>query len=201
VIVLSNGTLLYRPDVRRDLLNADSVKISLSAWDEASFQKINRPAPGLSFEQILEGEREFRAEFKGNLWMEVFLMEWVNADFDQVEKIAAAAAEIRPDKIHLNTAVRPPAESDILPVAKEKLEALCGVFTPRAEVIASFSAGASPAPELSAEKVIDLIRRHPATAAQLAQSFGVDFSAILPVLDDPRLEKEVRGGEVYYKCR
>ncbi len=201
VIVLSNGTLLYRPDVRRDLLDADSVKISLSAWDETSFQKINRPAPGLSFEQILEGEREFRAEFEGSIWLEVFLMEGVNSDFDQVQKIAAAAAEIRPDKIHLNTAVRPPAEADVLPVAKEKLETLCGVFTPRAEVIASFSAGAGPATELSAEKVIDLIRRHPATAAQLAQSFGTVLTEILPLLDDPRVQIEVRGGETYYKCR
>jgi wyosine [tRNA(Phe)-imidazoG37] synthetase (radical SAM superfamily) len=57
VIILSNGTLLCRPDVRNELLQADIVKVSLSAWDEASFQKINRPAPGISFEQVLTGER------------------------------------------------------------------------------------------------------------------------------------------------
>ena len=201
VIVLSNGTLLYRTDVRSDLLKADIVKVSLSAWDEASFQKINRPAAGILFTQLLAGEREFRKEFSGELWMEVFLMEGVNAGQNQVRNIAVAAVGIRPDKIHLNTAVRPPAEAGVLPVAKEKLAALCELFTPRAEVIASFSAEAGFVAGLSIEKLIDLIRRHPATAAQLAQSFGVEPAKIFPLLDNPRLQIEVRGEETYYKCR
>jgi wyosine [tRNA(Phe)-imidazoG37] synthetase (radical SAM superfamily) len=201
VFVLSNGTLLHRISVRDELLHADAVKVSLSAWDDASFKKINRPAPGLSFEQLLAGQRDFRNVFSGELWMEVFLMEGINADPRQVRKIAAAAAGIRPDKIHLNTAVRPPAEADALPVAKETLEALCELFTPRAEVIASFSAETGPAAGLNREKLIDLIRRHPSTAAQLAENFGIEPAAVLPLLDDPRLQPEVRGGETYYKCR
>ncbi|MEI8205727.1 MAG: radical SAM protein [Kiritimatiellales bacterium] len=201
VIVLSNGTLLHRPAVRGELLKADIVKVSLCAWDEASFQTINRPTPGLTFENLLAGERAFRKEFSGALWLEVFLMEGINADPEQVRKIAAAVVGVRPDKIHLNTAVRPPAEAGVQPVAKEKLEALCGLFSPRAEAIASFSADADAADKLDIEKVIDLIRRHPATAAQLVQSFGVTTAAILPLLDDPRLQTEARGGETYYKCR
>jgi len=201
VIVLSNGTLLHRIAVRDELLQADIVKVSLSAWDEASFQKINRPAPGLSFEQVLAGQREFRAGFRGELWMEVFLMEGINAKPEQVQKIAEIAAGIRPDKIHLNTAVRPPAEANVRPVPKEALEAFCALFVPRAEVIASFSADASFAGALDVEKLIGLLRRHPATAAQLAQSFGIEPAAILSLLDDPRLQTEVRDGETYYKCR
>jgi len=201
VIVLSNGTLLHRPDVRGELLRADIVKVSLGAWDEISFRAINRPAPGLTFEKLLAGECAFRKEFPGKLWLEVFLMEGINADLEQVRKIAAAAAGVLPDKIHLNTAVRPPAEAGVQPVAKEKLETLCDLFSPRAEVIVSFSADAGSGGELNIEKVIALIRRHPATAAQLAQNFGVDPAAILPLLDDPRLQTEARGGETYYKCR
>jgi wyosine [tRNA(Phe)-imidazoG37] synthetase (radical SAM superfamily) len=201
VIVLSNGTLLYRPAVRGELLQADIVKMSLSAWDESSFQKINRPAPGLMFENLLAGGCAFRKEFSGKLWLEVFLMEGINADSGQVCKIAEAAAKIRPDRIHLNTAVRPPAEAGVQPVAKEKLEMLCALFSPCAEVIASFSADAGSGGELEVDKVVDLLRRHPATAAQLAQSFGVDPAVILPLLDDPRLQTEARGGETYYKCR
>jgi wyosine [tRNA(Phe)-imidazoG37] synthetase (radical SAM superfamily) len=200
VIILSNGKLLCRPDVRNELLQADIVKVSLSAWDEASFQKINRPAPGISFEQVLTGESAFRKEFPGELWLEVFLMEGINADLSQVKKIAAAASGIRPDKIHLNTAVRPPAEAAVYPVTKEKLAALCDLFTPRAEVIAAFSATHVDG-TVDAEKLISMIRRHPATAAQLAQSFGVDLATILPLLDDPRLQSEERGGETYYTCR
>lgn len=201
VIVLSNGTLLPRAEVREELLKADTVKVSLSAWDDASFQKINRPAPGLTFDQSLAGQREFRSVFCGELWLEVFLLEGINADQAQVKKIAEVAAGIRPDKIHLNTAVRPPAETMAHPVAKEKLQSLCDLFTPRAEVIASFAADTSSATALDAAKLIGLIRRHPATATQLAEIFGVETAVIIPLLDDPHLQTEVRGGETYYTCR
>ena len=201
VIVLSNGTLLHRRPVRDELLKADIVKVSLSAWDDASFKKITRPAAGLTFDQLLAGQRDFRKVFRGELWMEIFLLEGINAEPEQVCKIAAAAARICPDKIHLNTAVRPPAEAEALPVSKEKLASLCGLFTPHAEVIASFSANIGPAAGLSVEKLIVLIRRHPATAPQLAANFGVEPSVIIPLLDDSRLQPEVRDGEVYYKCR
>ncbi|NOU35886.1 MAG: radical SAM protein [Kiritimatiellaceae bacterium] len=200
VIVLSNGTLLHRIAVRDELMTADVVKVSLSAWDDASFRKINRPATGLTFDQLLAGQREFRQEFTGTLWIEVFLMEGFNANLSQVKKIAAAVGGIRPDKIHLNTAARPSAEASVLPVTKEKLASLCELFTPHAEVIASFSATRAGG-DIDAEKLISLIRRHPATAAQLAQSFGVESATILPLLDDPRLQKEMRGGEAYYTCR
>ena len=201
VIVLSNGTLLHRVMVRNELLSADIVKVSLSAWDDVSLKKINRPAVGITFDQLLAGQREFRNVFAGNLWLEVFLMEGINADPEQVRKIAAAAAEIRPDKIHLNTAVRPPAEALVRPVAKEKLAALCELFTPRAEIVASFSAAPISGSGLTVEALVDLIRRHPVTVAQLAANFGAEPSSILPLLDDCRLQQEVRGGEVYYKCR
>ncbi|MFA6173557.1 MAG: radical SAM protein [Kiritimatiellales bacterium] len=201
VIVLSNGTLLHRIAVRDELLKADIVKVSLSAWDDVSFQKINRPAPGLTFDQLISGQRDFRNIFRGKLWVEVFLLEGINADSAQVKKIAEVAAGIHPDKIHLNTAVRPPAETMALPVTKEKLQAFCDLFTPRAEVIASFSVDAGSATELNIEKLIGLIRRHPATAGQLAENFGVEAAAIIPLLDDPRLQTEVRGGETYYTCR
>lgn len=201
VIVLSNGTLLHRIAVRDELLKADVVKISLSAWDDVSFKKINRPAAGLTFDQLLAGQREFRNVFAGELWLEVFLMDGINAAHEQVQKIALAAAGIRPDKIHLNTAIRPPAEALVKPVTKERLEELCELFTPCAEVVASFSAAPRSGSGLTADALVDLIRRHPVTADQLAVNFGVETASIVPLLEDSRLQQEVRGGEVYYKCR
>jgi len=204
VIVLSNGTLLHQPAVREQLLNADIVKVSLSAWDEASFQLINRPAPGLSFEMLLSGERDFRSEFGGQLWLEVFLMEGINAAPEQVRQIAAAVATVRPDKIQLNTAVRPPAEATACPVAAKKLEALCDVFSPRAETVASFEAApVSGTGELNADSLACLIHRHPATAEQLAAISGADVAAVraalAPFLEEGRLQVEERNGEVFYK--
>lgn len=204
VIVLSNGTLFHRLDVCEEAAKADIVKMSLSAWDEQSFQRINRPAPGLSFKTALAGERNFRAVFSGQLWLEVFLMEGINAAQEQVEKIAAIVAEIAPDKIHLNTAVRPPAEESARPVAKEMLEALCDLFVPRAEMIASFDvASLAETNELGVDELVGLIGRHPSTAAQLAAISGGTKEAIqavlAPLIEAGRLQIEVRAGEIYYK--
>ncbi len=203
VIVLSNGTLLYRPDVRGETARADIVKVSLSAWDDESFQTINRPAPDLSFEMLLAGERNFRSVFSGQLWLEVFLMEGINAAPEQVQQIAEVVAKIHPDKIHLNTAVRPPAEAMAKPVAAEKLEALCNFFTPRAEVIASFDvAPAAATGELSVDGLVCLIHRHPSTAAQLAALSGADVAAVqaalAPLVEEGKLQTEAREGEVFY---
>jgi len=204
VMVLSNGTLLDRVEVRTAVAKADIVKVSLSAWDDESFETVNRPARGLTFEKLLEGEREFRAMFHGQLWVEVFLMEGVNAELEQVQKMAQATVGVRPDKIHLNTAVRPPAEAEAQPVALDKMKSLCDLFSPRAEVIASFEAVArSVSNALDASGVVGLIRRHPATAAQLADLFGANLSAVQVVLtqllDEGKVQTEVRDGDLYYK--
>jgi len=204
VIVLSNGTLLHQPDVREETARADIVKVSLSAWDDESFQTINRPAPDLSFEMLLAGERNFRSVFSGQLWLEVFLMEGVNADPKQVQHIAEIVAKIHPDKIHLNTAVRPPAEVEAKPVPKEKLEGFCDLFSPRAEVIASLDvAPAATTGELSVDGLVCLIHRHPSTAAQLAALCGATAvavqTALAPLVEEGKLQTEVRDSETYYK--
>jgi len=204
VIVLSNGTLLHQPEVRVETARADIVKVSLSSWDETSFQKINRPAPGLSFEMLLAGECSFRSVFSGQLWLEVFLMEGINADPKQVQQIAEVVSKIHPDKIHLNTAVRPPAEAEVRPVAKATLESFCDLFSPPAELIASFQPPpAATTDTRSTEDLVCLIHRHPSTATQLADLSGGDVAtiqaALAPLVEEGKLQTEAREGDVYYR--
>ena len=204
VIVLTNGTLLHQPDVREETAKADIVKVSLSAWDDISYERVNRPAPTLTFASLLEGEQAFRSMFPGQLWLEVFLMAGINDAPEQVQQIAALVTKIAPDKIHLNTAVRPPAEAEVQPVSKETLEAYRPYFTPPAEIIASFEAPlAISSEEMSVDALAELIRRHPATATQLAGLAGTTPKAIeknlAPLLKKGILHTEKRGKDVYYK--
>jgi len=50
VAVLTNGSLLWRPEVRAALAQADLVLPSLDAGTAASFARVNRPHPDVSFE-------------------------------------------------------------------------------------------------------------------------------------------------------
>src|SRR5512135_2583332 len=71
VAVITNGTLFSLEDVRYDLIVADVVLPSLDAATQEVFEKIDRPHPQLRIETIIEGLREFRREYKGQLWLEI----------------------------------------------------------------------------------------------------------------------------------
>ena len=134
--LLSNGSLFHLSEVRAAAAHADLVKVSLSAWDEATFAAVNRPHTELTVEAVAAGLSAFRAEFTGTLWLEVFVVAGVNDSPDGIAGIAETARSIRPDRVHLNTVVRKPAESSARPVSAEALEAFAGMFVPRADVIA-----------------------------------------------------------------
>ena len=65
VAVLTNGALLYLPEVRRELAAADIVLPSLDSAREETYRAINRPLPELPLESLLEGLRAFRQEYRG----------------------------------------------------------------------------------------------------------------------------------------
>jgi wyosine [tRNA(Phe)-imidazoG37] synthetase (radical SAM superfamily) len=60
VVVLTNGTLLWDPGVRESLSGADIVIPSLDAVSPGIFDKIARPAAGITPERVIRGLAEFR---------------------------------------------------------------------------------------------------------------------------------------------
>ena len=99
VAILTNGTLLDKQDVRADCAKADVVLPSLDAGDEQTFQKINRPHSELNVERLISGLCEFRKEYAGQIWLELFFIEGFNTDIEQIAKIKDAVSRIRPDKV------------------------------------------------------------------------------------------------------
>jgi wyosine [tRNA(Phe)-imidazoG37] synthetase (radical SAM superfamily) len=176
--LLSNGTLFRLPEVREAAKRADIVKLSLSAWDQFSFEHVNLPHPELNFQQIMDGYRAFRAEFRGKLWIEVFLIWGTNSVRRDVEKIAALVAAIGPDEIHLNTAVRPPAEEFALAMPRKEIEGLTGLFRPRAKVIAEFSSDKAADVAANEKTILAMLRRRPCTAQQISEVFGMHLNEV-----------------------
>ncbi|MFC2171425.1 radical SAM protein [Acidobacteriota bacterium] len=111
VAVITNGSLMYRKDVRQDLCRADVVIPSLDAGDEKTFWKINRPHPSLDYTRIVQGLVDFRREFKGQLWLEIMLVRDLNDREEPFGNIKDLLKKINPDRVYLLTPIRPPAES------------------------------------------------------------------------------------------
>jgi wyosine [tRNA(Phe)-imidazoG37] synthetase (radical SAM superfamily) len=183
VCVLTNGTLLWRDDVRRDLQSADIVIPTFDAPDEAIFQRIHRPCRELVYAKYVEGLRAFARDYRGRLWLEVFIVPDINDSEMVVRRIAAFAAELRPAKVQLNTAVRPGAEPDVHPLALERMRELAALFTPPAEVIGTHNPNAAACAGVTEAQVLETLRRRPCTLTDLAAGLGIPLSATVKLLD------------------
>lgn len=175
--VITNGSLLWRPRVAAACARADLVAPTLTAGSAAAWKRVNRPHRSIAFRRMVEGLVRFRGRFRGRLWLEVMLVAGVNDSAAQVRAIARLAARIRPDGVWLGTVTRPPAEHSARPVPRRRLERLAGLFAPRALVLAEAPGqirqtgrtGQTAGPA----EVLAMIRRHPATAAEVAAGLGL----------------------------
>ena len=197
-LLLSNGSLFFLPEVRRDAALADVVKVSLHAWDQASFERIVRPHPSLRFDAIVDGYRAFRQHFAGRLDLEVFIVPGLNDRPEQAQRIAALAQSFAPDAITLNTAVRPPADRSVTVCPPERLQALTALFGP-----AALEAGAEPAiapVELTEEALTALVSRHPVSVASLATTFHKTEAEMVAILDPLANRQRLRLFESHGRC-
>jgi wyosine [tRNA(Phe)-imidazoG37] synthetase (radical SAM superfamily) len=201
-VLLTNGTTLHLPEVRDAAAQANIVKVSLSAWDQASYGWVNRPHPQLRFELLVEGEKAFRVQFKGELLLEVFLVGGMNSVCADVEKIAALAKQIGPDQIQLNTAVRPPAEDFATALSKEQMAGLTHLFQPTAEIIAEFSTNRAKDVQANQDMILSMLQRRPCTAEQIAGVFGMHLNEVSKYLGKLMRTRRIRGEpknrDVYY---
>ena len=201
-VLLTNGTMLYLPEVQEEAAKANVVKVSLSAWNRISYGWVNRPHPQLRFNQLVQGQKAFRAKFKGQLWMEVFLIKAINSKPGDVRKIAAMAKEIKPDRIQLNTAVRPPAEDFVMALSNENMEELIHLFCPAAEIIAEYSPSRTTAVQANQDTIFSMLQRRPCTMEEITDIFGMhinEASKYMGILmRNGRIRSEKKNSAIYY---
>ena len=135
VAVITNSTLLTDPQVRRDLYAADLVVPSLDAAEQRNFARVDRNHRDLRAADIIEGLKLFRRGYRGKMWLEIMLVKGVNDSVEHVVALRKAAWEIKPDRIQLNTVVRPPAEKSARPMSRDDLEQIQCLFGPNTDII------------------------------------------------------------------
>jgi wyosine [tRNA(Phe)-imidazoG37] synthetase (radical SAM superfamily) len=206
VAILTNGTLLYRADVRMDCAKADVVMPTLDAGDRAVFEAVNRPTRDITIEKLVSGLRAFRREFRGQIWLEVFFVAGVNTGPAQVEKIKNLIEQIQPDKVHLNTAVRPPAEPDVRAVPRDIMLDIARRLGVTCEVIGDAPAGPSERHDEHAEaEVVSVLKRRPCSIEDLSTGLRMDPTEVAEYV--ARLEAEgvvtaeQRGSITYFHIR
>jgi wyosine [tRNA(Phe)-imidazoG37] synthetase (radical SAM superfamily) len=196
--VLTNGSLLTDNDVRTELLPADRVIPTLTSASQQTFERIHRPHPSLKIDAIIAGMEEFRAMYRGSLWLEVFIIPGLNTSDEELAGLKAAIQRIRPDRIQLNTLDRPPAEGWVEAAPEAELERIRRVLGCRQDIdITGQRPPLTPA-ILAAEGHAGLIRatlhRRPSTIEDLVRTTGLaggEVAKILGILE--------RSGEITSK--
>lgn len=216
VAVLTNGTLFFRRDVRADCAKADVVMPSLDAGDEKTFNRINRPHNDINIKNVISGLSQFRKEFTGKIWLEILFVEGINTSPGQIAAIKDAIAMIGPDKVHLNTAVRPAAEPGIRKLDEDKLKALSVQLGPNCEVIADYLYDrdiTSPVGcrdiegsidlDSKAEVVLSMLKRRPCSLKDICSGLDIGPNEAVKYIDLLRYRGVIctsqKDGKVFYK--
>lgn len=173
VAVITNGSLLYLPEVRGELVAADAVMPSLDAGTAQRYRKINRPHAEVTFQRLVDGLVAFRGEYRGNLWVEVMLVRDLNDSPEALYEIAEVVDKIKPEAVHLNLPTRPPAEAWVQPPGEESLMRAVAILGKSAEVVhpadGEFDLGGSENP---IEAILAIITRHPMREEEIERSLS-----------------------------
>jgi len=110
IAVISNASLVWREDVRKELARADWVSLKIDAASEEIWRQVNRPHRRLQLRAIQDGMLAFADEFKGVLATETMLVNGANDSEDALEEVADFLARLKPDRAYVAIPIRPPAE-------------------------------------------------------------------------------------------
>jgi wyosine [tRNA(Phe)-imidazoG37] synthetase (radical SAM superfamily) len=196
--VLTNGTLCSDPQVRAELSAADVLVPSLDAVSQPVFEKVNRPTPGLEIHAIIKGLEALREEYSGQIWLEVLLVKGFNDTPQEIQGIVEAAGRIKPDKVQLNTVIRPPAYAGARALGYKRLSQIASLFASPCEVIASPQGRAGADRGSRERQVVEMTRRRPLTLEDVSAAFGLNQDQareLLNGLKDRGMVKEERFGK------
>lgn len=204
IAVLTNGSFLHLETVRKDLLNADVVIPSLDAVTPQLWKFINRPHHSLRLNQILSGLKDFRQEFAGQIWLEVMMCAGINDGPREIKRLKETIEWVDPDRVQLNTVIRPPAEEFAHPLPFNDLNKVKNLLGKEVEIISEFNRGDENISEhIKEDEVINLLKRRPCTAEEISKALGYKLSSLYRVLkklsDNQTIRYQLFSGRGYYE--
>jgi len=186
VAVLTNGTLLFDKNVRDAIKTADVVLPSLDAASNDVFKKINRPSNDLDIDRYIRGIIDFRKEFKGKIWLEIFILPGYNDSEDELQELKKVILKINPDSVQVNSLDRPGTVPDLRGATREELQHVIDFW--QIENVNIIAASQQRKNVQSYRKdmeaaIVETIARRPCTLNDLTEILGVHINEINKYLD------------------
>ncbi len=162
--VITNASLIWQPEVRAALGQADWVSLKVDAIMESIWRSIDRPYGKLQLPRILEGAQAFACDFQGQLVTETMLVADVNDTEVSLTETAAFIDDLNPATAYISVPTRPPAESWVHPPDEATLNRAYQIFAahgPRVEYLIGYEGNAFAASGNAAEDLLSITAVHP----------------------------------------
>ncbi|HUV78611.1 MAG TPA: radical SAM protein [Desulfobacterales bacterium] len=194
VALLTNGTLFSQKQVREEIKTATVIIPSLDAATEKVFRKINRPSPHLKVDKIIEGLIRLRKEYRGKIWLEIFIVSGMNDTEQELTALKQAIDKIEPDQVQLNTLDRPGPVPTLRAATRKELEHIIdfwqleNVFiiadVPERKKRVAYRKDTESA-------ILGTIARRPCTLKDLSEILGLQTNELSKYLDALHSDKKI----------
>ncbi|PKL38091.1 MAG: radical SAM protein [Spirochaetae bacterium HGW-Spirochaetae-1] len=208
VVVLTNGTLLWKEEVREALVRADIIIPSLDAVSEPVFRKMLRPTGEITAERLVRGLMDFRPVFAGRMIIEIFILPGVNDTPDELARLKEACEKIGPDEIQLNRLDRPGAVYGLQTASWKRLVEIKEFFLPLAvEIIGKpdYSKKITGSVSEIHDAVGAVLKRRPSTIDDLSRTLGLRKVEVMKIIEEMDtggiLSKEEMERGIFYRMR
>ena len=203
--ILTNSSLIWREDVREDLLKLNLVSLKLDAVSENLWRRIDRPHKTLRLDKILEGMLEFRKDFDGKLVTETMLIDGITYG-EEFKKIAEFLRELKPDIAYIAVPTRPPWEKWVKPAREEVINMAFQAFAEaigeeKVEYLIGYEGNAFAFTGNVEEDILSITAVHPMredALKELLEKANVDWATVEKLIEEGKLIELEYGKKRFY---
>ena len=204
--LLTNGSLLSNKEIREKITDVDILIPTLSSGYEETFKKIHRPHPGLKLDDIIQGLKDMRKEYSGRYLIETVLIKGLNDTEKEISCLQKIINDIQPDKVQLNTVVRPPSEPSAIALGNEKLEEIKNILGGNTEIIATTPLiNNKNKIDSKVDQILEMIKRRPVTIDDITNSLNLNKVEterfIKGLLIKGHIREQSHGDNLFYTSR
>ncbi len=202
--VITNASLLWRPEVRDSLMAADWVSVKVDAADSRTWRRINRPHRYLELESVLDGIVTFAESFDGELTTETMLVDGVNDSEKNAKQVGEFLSRLNPDIAYVSIPTRPPAETWACAPAEEVINRFYQVVsshTEHTEHLIGYEGNAFASTGSVEDDLLSITAVHPMrreAVERLLERAGATWSVVDNLVERNKLAETAHRGDLYY---
>ncbi|MEA5005582.1 MAG: radical SAM protein [Rikenellaceae bacterium] len=204
VAVITNASLLYDKEVRKDISQADWVSVKVDSAVPAIRKRINRPFPGLTYDLYCEGLTLFANSYNGVLATETMLVQGVNDGVDSLDKTASLIKNLKPQVSYISVPIRPPAIHSARLPEEEKINTAYQIFTEKglnSELLVDFEGIDIGYTGNAKVDILNMCVVHPIreeTMYEILNKDGSDSNIVEQLISSGQIKKIEYKGKMFY---